>query len=158
MADVHVRTSGGHSLRAALASALKASGVTSLKVGFFKTAKYPDGTQVAAVAAWNEFGTRTEKGGIHIPERPFFRQALKRGEEGAKKILLEEIDPLSMSVNESLGDLIGLHYATEIQKRIVDLREPPNAPSTVERKGSSNPLVDTGFMRQSVTYLVKREA
>ena len=34
------------------------------------TASYPDGTKVAQVAAWNEFGTE------RIPPRPFFRQTV----------------------------------------------------------------------------------
>ncbi len=31
----------------------------------------------------------------------------------------------------------------------------PNAPSTIKRKGSSRPLVDTGALRQSITYVVE---
>ena len=42
-----------------------------LEVGFFESATYKDGTKVAQVAYWNEYGTPT------IPPRPFFRDAIK---------------------------------------------------------------------------------
>ena len=32
----------------------------------------------------------------------------------------------------------------------------PNAPSTVRQKGSEQPLIDTGTMRQSVNYVVRK--
>ena len=63
---------GGRKLAAFLrqAKAAQASSVKGIDVGFFSTAKYPDGTPVAAVAAWNEFGTE-RNGQQHVPERPF---------------------------------------------------------------------------------------
>ena len=33
----------------------------------------------------------------------------------------------------------------------------PNAPSTIAKKGSSNPLIDTGAMMNSITYAVKEK-
>ena len=50
---------------------------------------------------------------------------------------------------------IGAVVAGAIQQSIRDLRDPPNAPATIERKGSSNPLIDTGFMRLSVSWRVQ---
>ena len=64
------RIKGGDKLRRFLREAKSASRVKATEVGFFSEARYPDGTPVPAVAAWNEFGT------TRIPERPFFRQAL----------------------------------------------------------------------------------
>ena len=29
------------------------------------------------------------------------------------------------------------------------------APSTIKRKGSAQPLVDTGALRQSITYIIR---
>ena len=37
------------------------------------------------------------------------------------------------------------------QNYIIKLREPPNSKKTIKEKGSSNPLIDTGQMMQSVT-------
>ena len=43
----------------------------------------------------------------------------------------------------------------EFKKTIKTLNSPPNKPSTVKNKGSSNPLIDTGLLRQSITYQVR---
>ena len=40
--------------------------------------------------------------------------------------------------------------AGDVRRNITKLRTPPNAPATITKKGSSNPLIDTGTMRQSV--------
>jgi len=34
---------------------------------------------------------------------------------------------------------------------------PPNAPSTIARKGSSQPLIDTGNLRKSIIYVIRGE-
>jgi hypothetical protein len=58
---------GGEKLEAALATlATKLAVPATLRVGFLENAKYPDGTPVAAVAAWQNYGTGS------IPPRPFF--------------------------------------------------------------------------------------
>jgi len=55
---------------------------------------------------------------------------------------------------DQLLDAAGSVSAGIVKQQITDLRSPPNAQSTIERKGSSNPLIDTGLMRQTVTYKV----
>ena len=145
------RTTGGRITRAAIRSALKSVGIKTLQVGFFKSSRYRDGTYVAAVAAWNEFGTR-RGGKVQVPERPFFRSALKSIVPKVREIIEDEIDPKSMTPNDDLADKIGAYAAAQVQNSIVRFRDPPNAPATIARKGSSNPLIDIGKMRQSVTW------
>ena len=41
-----------------------------IRIGFFASAKYQDGTPVAAVAAWHEFGAPK----VRLPSRPYFPQ------------------------------------------------------------------------------------
>ena len=66
----------GHALQGAdgVAKALediaKRMGGGEVAVGFMEGATYPDGTPVAAVAYWNEFGASG------TPARPFFRQMI----------------------------------------------------------------------------------
>ena len=48
----------------------------------------------------------------------------------------------------------GLFLQREIQKEIDEKETPPNAPATIARKNSSKPLIDSGQMRQAVTYKV----
>ena len=125
-----------------------------VEVGFFSEARYPDskGTRTAAVAAWNEFGTRT------IPERPFFRRTLQRVRRPTElpRLVRRMLDKRTMTLSRQAYDAIGAYAVGELQNEIVSLRHPPNAPSTVKRKGSTNPLIDTGQLRTAATWKVKR--
>lgn len=144
---------GGRRLQRKIRRAMTAIGVDEIQIGFFNTAKYPDGKPVASVAAKNEFGTRTGDGDVIIPERPFFRQALDIAKEQVFEHLKDNVDGGTLVVNETLGDEIGEIVQQAIQERIVELREPPNAPSTLARKKpKTNPLIDTGTMRTAVGY------
>ncbi len=145
---VSVKRTGGKKLQRLLREAGK-GGVSGVKVGFFSTARYEDGTPVAAVAAWNEFGTKT------ISERPFFRNALAESERSVGRILQAGLDTKKMVVDEHLAGRVGAYVQGKIQDSITALKEPPNSPSTIRAKQSSNPLVDTGFMRDSVTWQVE---
>ena len=146
---VKVQRRGGKKLQRLLREAGK-GGVKGVAVGFFSTARYEDGTPVAAVAAWNEFGTET------IPERPFFRRAIAEMEGGISNIVKAGIDTKKMVVDDRVADRVGAYAQGQIQESITALKEPPNAPSTIKEKGSSSPLIDTGHMRESVTWEVER--
>jgi hypothetical protein len=45
-----------------------------------------------------------------------------------------------------------------VKQEITDLRTPPNAESTIRAKGSDNPLIDTGALRQSIRYVIDDSA
>ena len=49
---------------------------------------------------------------------------------------------------------LGLRIQRDVQRTIRNLSDPPNSPITIHNKKSSNPLIDTGRLRQSVTYKV----
>lgn len=137
---------GGKRLAAFLRQARKRS-VRGVDVGFFADAVYDDGTPVTNVAAWHQFGTR------HIPQRPFFTQAIAG--TAARNELLEvlkaNIGP-DLVVTPAIARRMGLALQRRVQSSITTLRDPALAASTVLAKGSSNPLVDTGFLRASVSY------
>lgn len=144
---------GGKQLSLAVAAAQRAAANQELRVGFFATAKYPDGTPVAYVAAIHEFGA-DNAGRNHevvIPERPYFRDALETVVPQVTDHVRRRLDARTLDVGP-LMDEIGLMVAEEVQDSITRLRQPENAESTILRKGSSNPLVDTGQMRASVTW------
>ena len=82
---------GGAKLRAFFRQAKSAQRVDDVQVGFFATAKYDNGTPVAAVAAYNEFGTK------RIPERPFFRQAIQGADRDLVPIIKANLDPKTLS-------------------------------------------------------------
>ncbi len=144
---VKVQQRGGEKLRRLLREAAKRRD-TTVKVGFFSEARYEDGTPVAAVAAWNEFGTED------IPERRFFRRALAEVEDGVTNIVKAGIDTEKMVVDDRLAGRVGAYVAGQVQESITALKEPPNASGTVRQKGSNNPLLDTGHMRNSVGWSV----
>ena len=91
---------------------------------------------------------------IKIPERSFLRTG---HDENADRIMKQTKRALSqviagkMSVDDML-DLCGEQFATAIKDYIRDLSSPENHPFTIEQKGSSNPLVDTGGLITSITW------
>ena len=118
-----------------------------LEVGFFESATYKNGIKVAQVAYWNEYGTSM------IPPRPFFRNAIK---EKSKEWLnlIQSTQLKTKDMGETLAT-VGTESSSDISDSITNLSTPPNVKSTIAQKGSSNPLIDTGFMVKSVTYRVK---
>ncbi len=143
--------SGGDKLVAALKEiSEKASNASLVRVGFLESARYPDGKPVGMVAAIQEYGAP----GVGIPPRPFFRNmiAAKSNEwPGAIAGLLKTND---YDAAKTLGQA-GEGVKGQLQQSIVDTNDPPNAPSTIARRGHAKQLVDTGHMLNSVDYEVK---
>ena len=125
----------------------KFRGKEKLEIGFFETARYPNGTFVAQVAYFNEFGT------LNIPMRPFFRNAINKNIKKWYATLQNGINQ-NATPSKALA-IVGEVARADIVESITSLREPPNAESTIKSKKSTNPLIDTGLMRRSVTYKVK---
>jgi GNAT superfamily N-acetyltransferase len=117
----------------------------TLKVGFLANATYPDGKQVALIAAFNEFGT------AKAPPRPFFRNMIANKSKGWGPSAASLLKQTGYDVRVTL-DFVGQGIAGQLAQSITDLMSPPLAESTVKRKGFSKPLVDTGHMRNSISY------
>lgn len=100
----------------------------------------------ATLGAILNFGTPT------IPSREWLSPGVSQSNKEYLQIIADGIeDGLSM---RQIHEQLGLVASASVQQYMVDLRTPPNAPSTITAKGSSNPLIDTGELRQSVTYKV----
>lgn len=127
-----------------------------VKVGFPEgteavTVSYPNGTRVVDVAVGNEYGTD------NVPARPFLGLSSADINNQCAPILEQSAAALNNNNTQQYDQLLdtaGNLAAGIVKQQITDLRSPPNAQSTIERKGSSNPLIDTGLMRQTVTYKV----
>ncbi len=123
-----------------------------IKVGFQAGATYKDtGEDVVTVAAKNEFGFQ------NIPSRPFMRNALEKNRKAANEFAasyLKKVGNASFDVNTFL-ELMGEFMKSAIQKEISEGDFVPNSPYTIAKKGSDKPLIDTGLMRQSVTYVIE---
>ena len=92
----------------------------------------------AEKAFYNHFGTED------IPPRPFLQFDQDKAAKLVRKAIVSDGDTVS---------LIKVGLTAMIQENIVDLRTPANAESTIKKKGSSNPLIDTGAMRQAVNTI-----
>ncbi len=114
---------------------------------------YPDGTPVIMVAAINQFGSQSR----HIPARDFMTPGGVLAMKAAAPIIKKLIPKVNqgLTTRKAVLELLGPVAVGEFQQAITDLNEPANALSTIKAKGSSNPLIDTGLMKQTLTYVVR---
>jgi hypothetical protein len=121
-----------------------------------KPAKYEDGTDLADVMRWNEYGTET------IPPRPVLMMAAEKivGGEEFKEAMTAYLKNLianpgeAESLEKELLRKIGSQSVAEA-KRIIkagaELQR--NAPSTIRKKGPGKPpLFDEGLMIKNLAY------
>lgn len=126
-----------------------------VSVGWFQDQRYDDGTSVAQVAKWNEFGTKAG-----VPERPFMRETKMRKErewiEQLKTLIQKAIDN-DKSIELALKQF-GEIAKGDIQETILSGGFKPNAASTIKRKGAGKmPLIDTGVMISSIQARTDKE-
>lgn len=124
-----------------------------VRIGFQKgEATEDDGTDICDIAAWNELGTE------HSPSRPFLRKSVDENVEAINKFLQSQKKELLKGVPaEDVLKKIGIFQKDLIQEKITEGDFAPNAESTIKKKGSSKPLIDTGRMRQSVNFVIKKK-
>ena len=151
---VSVKLSGGDKLLTQLKKMSKKGRVTA---GFYKDAKYEDGTQVATVAAANNFGT-VESGGF-IPPRPFFDDAIKENKDKWLKNYDRALVNTDYDVDKALH-LVGEQMRSDIIRKIDVNNYEPNAESTIRQSDNPHkePLKDTYHMMRSVGYQVNDES
>jgi hypothetical protein len=126
-------------------------------VGLFSdAAPYARGQEGAATVA--QIGTFHEFG-YGVPERPFMRPTMdsKQGEYAElMQRLAVGISDGKIEVAQALG-LLGAKATADVRQTISEMTEPPLAQSTIDAKGSSALLIDTGHMWQSLTWCVSVE-
>lgn len=114
--------------------------------------EYENGASVLDVATWNEFGTE------QIPSRSFIRAWYDANlPEIRKKLkgLLIAVVKRKIDKDQALEQL-GQWCVGSMQARIAQGIPPPNAQSTIDKKGSSTPLIDHGILRSSISYKVEK--
>ena len=173
---------GADGVSKALGEIVRKMGGGEVSVGFMEGATYPDGTPVAAVAFWNEYG---HGGHFPAPPRPFFRNMIAKESptwpkkmaalakamdyDGPKVLAImgeDIVGALKQSINEFDGE--GLSKTTLMLRSIYG-----NKPSDIRARdvlaaqelvaegfeGASGtqakPLTWTGHMLNSVAYEVK---
>lgn len=109
------------------------------------------GLSMPEIAFTNEFGSK------RVPARPFMGPSFDENLQRINKLINIEYSAVkSGKYNAKKAfERIGLFMQGEIQLKIRSITSPPNSPATIERKGSSKPLIDFGQMIQSVTSKVE---
>jgi hypothetical protein len=138
---------GGEGLKVALAQMVGESG--TLRAGLLEGATYPDGTPVAAVAAFNEFGT------LHTPARPFMRSTVQKDGKRWAKGFARLIKGQQFKYMKALN-LLGEQVVGDIKVSVSTWSDPKNSPATEKAKGFNKPLVDTGHLQRSIAYEVTK--
>ncbi|MDF2657767.1 MAG: hypothetical protein K0Q94_558 [Paenibacillus sp.] len=93
---------------------------------------------------------------VKIPERSFLRSTFDEKNGEWSKFLARQLGDVLMfkMTVDVLMERVGQRIAADVQQTIRQINSPPNKPITVANKGSSNPLIDSGRLRQSVVYKV----
>lgn len=105
---------------------------------------------VLDIGTWAEFG-------IGQPERSWLRAWYDAANEKSKqdiRTMLKAVVAGKLDAASALNKL-GARFAGQIQQRIADGIQPDNAESTILKKGSSTPLINTGQFRSSITWSVE---
>ena len=158
---------------------------TTARVGFFPSAKYPDGTPIAYIASIQELGSPQRS----IPARPFMRPTADAQGKNWRQLMRDGMQAViagDVSVHDVMEG-IGMQAAGDIRKTIAEISSPPLSPITIMlrsmKKGepdmeitgktvgaaaakvkageqpaddvSVKPLVDTGALQAHVTHVVE---
>lgn len=141
----------------ALLRRLKTAGQkTELRVGILAGDVPHGGVSVFDVGTWMEFGTVDADGNEIVPARSFIRAWYDETIEANKRVykLLQARMLAGELTQEQVFGQLGSLMVGQIQRRISEGIPPELQSKTIERKGSSTPLIDTGQLRASVTFEV----
>lgn len=96
---------------------------------------------------------------VVIPERSFLRGAFDENKIAIDKYIDDRLDELltfKISLNQFYNS-IGERIVSIIKKHMADLKDPPKSPITLAANpDKENPLIDTGQLRNSIVWKVKR--
>lgn len=145
-----------------MAKNLSKGGDKISNIGWVEPTMHPSGVPVAQIAKWNEEGHINGMGsaipGSYTLPRPYMRLGfLPRA-----KLLLPSFTSLAHQVAmgsrtwTDVNNQVGVTLKNELQEIIEAWSSPANSPVTVRLKGKNDPLIDTGFMLDTVQNKVTR--
>lgn len=137
-----------------MVTALGKQAVISVGIHAAEGGTQEGGVAVSDYAAVHEFGA-PEHG---IPARSWLRGWFDEASEDNKKLFRQAMQGVVKGQVPSIEvamDRVGLRFVGDIQKRITAGIEPALQQATIDRKGSSTPLIDTGTLRSSITHKVE---
>lgn len=119
-------------------------------VGYTENYHYDEkGASAALVATTNEFGVPEH----NQPPRPFLRTTVKKKSRQWKDIMSDEFIH-SQNWDKMLNE-VAQACRDDISESIAKWKEPPNAPTTIKKKGFNDPLIDTGNMMDDFLEIIK---
>lgn len=131
----------------------------SVKVGVIGSGAgaYDNGKTVLDIAMIHEYGTDD----LNIPMRSFLRTPFFVNRDKMNKFINKQFNKVIEKgfPTESALELIGVKAQSVSQEAFSNNGYgfwAPLKPQTIKKKGSSKPLIDTGALRQSITYQVKK--
>ena len=91
---------------------------------------------------------------IRIPERSFLRTGYDQNRDKVLQKAQMVLQDVASGKTTERGwcQAVGGHLRDAIKKYAIELDSPSNHPFTIERKGSSNPLVKSGDMIEGITW------
>lgn len=107
---------------------------------------------MADLAAIHVFGVPSQ----NIPKRDFVTPVIEQNQDKYIGYIEQKVIPIlqgDVSMQE-VWQFIGMEAKADIQNYMVNGKFAPLSPKTIKRKGSSKPLIDTGQLRQAVSYIV----
>lgn len=98
-----------------------------------------------------------EQGLGRVPKRAFVKPAITANRHKYAKLVKSHMTAVLKGRlrPSTLWQLVGQEAVKDIGLYMTTATFTPLAPATIKAKGSSKPLIDTGQLRQSVTYQVK---
>lgn len=120
------------------------------KAKFKKGRSHKGGINLADVATFMEFGTRS------IPSRPFMKQAFDENYDRIVSFIEAQHKQVlagTQTVEDGLKK-IGVFFEGIVKQQFTKGKFKALKPATIKRKKSSRPLIDTGRLRQSITNRV----
>jgi hypothetical protein len=116
--------------------------------GFLKKGKFVKASQ-------SNFATKhaVAASSITIPPRPFFRNMINKNQSDWGPMMSTLLRDKKYDLKKAAGSM-GQVIKGQLQASIISTNSPPNSPSTIRRKGSAAPLIDTGFMISRVDFSV----
>lgn len=108
----------------------------------------------ATIAATHELGAPTRG----IPARPFLIPTMQNNADKYVQLMAQGFRNALQDKGKAdeVYEKIGLVASSDVKEYIVSGQFVPLKESTIDRKGSSKPLIDTSEMRNSISYEIKK--
>lgn len=159
-----------------IVKSMKDLGLKGVNAGIPEGAPSDKGVSVAQYGYWNETGVKAKGSGWKIPPRPFMRGWVDSHKEEIKSFMQSLAQRIADGKTDSdtALKLLGNYAESGIREHIKSGSFTPNAPITIQGgwmrdkdsgkafkvkgKGSSQPLIDEGTLRDSIRYeIVKKK-